>query len=82
MKEQMMNLTIERENFSVVFEKTAKGARITSGHFGAICIKETPLFTLTVRNVATKEESLFSSMDEWGEVTVRERGGQIRFFFF
>ena len=76
-----MNLTIERENFSVVFEKTAKGARIAGGHFGAIRIKETPLFTLTVRDVATKEESFFSSMEGFGEVTVRERGGQMRFFF-
>lgn len=76
-----MNLTIERKNFSVVFEKTESGAHILGGHFGAIRIKEAPLFTLTVRDVATKEEAFFSSTEGWSEVSARERGGQVRFFF-
>ena len=76
-----MKITIERESFSVRFEKNANGAYVTDGRFGAISIGRTPLFTVTVRELATKEDSVFSSMDGWGEVTVRERGGQVRFFF-
>ena len=76
-----MTFTVTRDKFHLSFEKGSNGLMITDGRFGAITVGETPLFTLTVRELATGQEQEISSCEGWGEVTVREHPDQYRFFF-
>ena len=76
-----MKFKVTRERFSLEFEKSAHGAQIADGHFGRIAVGKAPLFTLTLREISEKRDFSITSEDGWGEVTVRERGGQVRFFF-
>lgn len=76
-----MKTTIKRDKFHLSFEKDNDGLFIAGGQFGAITVSKTPLFTLTLRNLATREDFLVSSTAGWGEVTVREHPDQCRFFF-
>ncbi len=72
---------IEKENFSLFFEKNAGGAYIDGGCFGNITVGKSPLFTISLREIEGKRDFSLSSESGWSGVTVRERGGQLQFFF-
>ena len=76
-----MIFKIEREAFLIRFEKAESGAWIADGRFGAVAFGRSPLFTLSVREIFKKRDFSVSSESGFRKVTVRERDGQVRFFF-
>lgn len=76
-----MFITIGKKSFTVNFEKNEAGAYIAGGRFGHIAFGRSPLFTLNLRPLSSKEDFTVSSEEGWREVTVRQKEGYLRFFF-
>ena len=74
----MRELLFEGKNYTLAINKTANGAMISGGRFGALAVGSTTLFTLQLRNLATREELTLTSLEGWRTVRLDRREGYAR----
>ena len=74
-------IEIKKASYSVSFDTDAHSLSVSGGHFGEMEIASAPLFLARAKRVIDGENLLFSSLNRWKSVEVKEDGDTYLFRF-